>query len=87
MRIRITLRKGELEALLRRLKAAYRAGNLWLVRRIHALLDIILDGKTFAEVAELLGLSEQTIRNYVNSFILKRLDSLKRKRPCGRPRK
>ncbi len=87
MRIRITLRKGELEALLKRLKAAYRAGNLWLVRQIHALLDIILDGKTFAEVAELLGLSEQTIRNYVNSFILKRLDSLKRKRPSGRPAK
>ncbi len=83
MRIRIMLRKGELEALLRHLKAAYRAGNLWLVRQIHALLDIILDRKTFAEVAELLGLSEQTIRNYVNNFILNRLDSLKRKRPSG----
>ncbi len=86
MRLRISLRKGEWKELLRRLKGAYNAGNLRLVRRIDALLHI-LDGKEFAEVAEILGLNEQTIRNYVNSFILKRLDSLGYKRPPGRPAK
>ena len=86
MYIRLSLRKGELEALLKRLQQAYAQGELRLIKRIHALL-YILEGKSVFEVAELLRLSSQTIYNYITAFILQRLESLKYKRPPGRPRK
>jgi transposase len=86
MQIRLSLRKGELEALLERLRQAYAQGQLRLIKRIHALLSII-DGKTVSEVAEAFKLSSQTIYNYISAFILKRLASLVYKRPAGRPRK
>jgi len=86
MHIRLSLRKGELAALLDRLHQAYRRGELRLIKRIHALLSII-DGKTVAEVAAQLKLSSQTIYNYISAFVLKRLESLVYHRPPGRPRK
>ena len=86
MHIRISLRKGELEALLERLRQAYAQGELRLIKRIHALLYII-DSKAVSEVAELLKLSVQTIYNYLSAFVLKRLASLVYQRPPGRPRK
>ena len=86
MQIRISLRKGELDALFERLRQAYARGELRLIKRIHALLSIT-DGKTVSEVAELLNLSLQTVYNYITAFLLKRLESLMYKRPPGRPRK
>lgn len=86
MRIRIRLGKGKLEALFERLQRAYATGQLRLIKRIHALL-YIFEGESVAEVAEILGLSEQTIRNYIKAFILKELNSLVYKRPPGRPPK
>lgn len=86
MHIRLSLRKGELEALLKRLQQAYARGELRLIKRIHALLFII-DGKTVSEVAEMLKLSLQTIYNYLTAFVLERLDSLVYHCPPGRPRK
>ena len=86
MQIRISLRKGELEALYERLRQAYARGELRLIKRIHALLSII-DGKTVSEVAELLNLSLQTVYNYISALLLKRLDSLVYKQPPGRPSK
>ena len=86
MHIRLSLRKGELEALLERLRQAYARGELRLIKRIHALLSII-EGKPVSEVANLLKLSSQGIYNYITAFVLKRLDSLVYKRPPGRPRK
>jgi transposase len=86
MNIRLSLRKGEREALLKRLHQAYARGELRLIKRIHALLYLI-DGKTVAEVADILQLSLQTVYNYITAFLLKRLDSLVYQRPPGRPRK
>ena len=86
MQIRISLRKGELEALLERLRQAYARGELRLIKRIHALLSIV-DGKTVSAVAEMSKMSLQTVYNYISAFLLKRLDSLVYKRPPGRPRK
>jgi transposase len=80
MRIRISLRKGEREALLKRLHQAYKQGEVRLIRRIHALL-YFFEGKTVAEIVELLGLSGQTIYNYLQAFILNRLDSLQGEHP------
>jgi len=86
MQIRISLRKGELEAIYERLRQAYARGELRLIKRIHALLSII-EGKTVSEVAELLNLSLQTVYNYISALLLKRLDSLVYKQPPGRPSK
>jgi transposase len=83
MRIRISLRKGEWEALVKRLQQAYKNGEVRLIRRIQALL-YFFEGKTVAEIVALLGLSVQTIYNYLKAFILNRLDSLVYKRPPGR---
>jgi transposase len=86
MHIRLSLRKGELEGLLKRLQQAYARGELRLIKRIHALLYIV-EGKTVAEVADILKLSLQTIYNYITAFLLERLDSLVYHCPPGRPRK
>jgi transposase len=83
MRIRISLRKGERAALLDRLHQAYQKGEVRLLRRIHALL-YFFEGKTVAEIVEVLDLSVQTIYNYLKAFILNRLDSLVYQRPPGR---
>jgi len=74
------------QALLERLHKAYAKGRQRLIKRIHALLYIIA-GKSVAEVVEILDLSAQTVYNYIKSFLLRKLDSLKYKRPPGRPRK
>ena len=86
MRIRLNLGKDMLNALFERLHRAYAIGQLRLIKRIHALLYVI-EGKPVAEVAEILDLSEQSVRNYVRAFILKGVDSLAYKRPPGRPPK
>ena len=86
MRIRISLENTTMNSLLKRLHQAYAVGNLRLTRRIHALLFIV-DEKTVAQVAEIVNLSEQTVRNYVKAFILKGLSSLTYQRPPGRPPK
>jgi len=86
MNIRLSLRKGEWEALLKRLQQAYARGELRLIKRIHALLYLI-EGKSVSEVVDLLKLSLQTVYNYMTAFVLKRLDSLVYHRPPGRPRK
>jgi len=86
MRIRLSLGKDKRNALLERLHQAYAIGQLRLIKRIHALLYIV-EGKSVTEVAEILNLSEQSIRNYVKAFILKGLSSLIYRRPPGRPPK
>jgi len=72
--------------LYRRLQQAYASGALRLVKRIHALLALAED-MSVQEVAAMLGLGEQTVRDYRNLFLLKHLASLTYKRPPGRPSK
>jgi transposase len=84
MQIRIRLSNGARRALYERLQHAYAAGQLRLIKRIHALLYLI-DGFSVAEVAERLGLGEQTVRDYLCAFLLKGADSLVYQRPSGRP--
>jgi transposase len=86
MRIRIRLTDSSRQAVVARLHSAYQGNQLRLVKRIHALLAIV-EGASVAEVAELLHLGEQTVRDYVCAFIRKGVDSLSYKRPSGRPPK
>jgi len=69
-----------------RLQQAYASGTLRVVKRIHVLLALA-EAMSVQEVAEMSGLGEQTVRDYRNSFLLRRLASLTYKRPSGRPRK
>ena len=86
MNIRLSLRKGELEAILQRLQEAYAKGEVRLIKRIHALLYIV-EGQTVGEVVDILKLSKQTVYNYLKAFILDRLGSLVYQQPPGRPSK
>lgn len=69
-----------------RLQQAYGQGALRVVRRIHALLALA-QSQGVEEVAEMLNLGQQTIRDYRNAFLLKGVSSLVYKRPSGRPSK
>lgn len=86
MNIRIGIENSVRKAILARLKQAYATGALRLIRRIHALLDLAA-GQTVLEVAATLDLGEQTVRDYVRTFLLKGIDSLVYHRPSGRPPK
>jgi transposase len=72
--------------LYRRLQQAYTSGALRLVKRIHALLALGQD-MTVRDVAEMLALGEQTVRDYRNQFLWKGLASLVYQAPPGRPSK
>ena len=74
------------QQLYRRLHQAYACGALRLVKRIHALLAIA-DGLTVSDVANRLALGEQTVRDYLNSFLWRGVASLVYQRPSGRPSK
>jgi hypothetical protein len=56
----------------RRLQQTYARGALRLVKRIHALFALAED-MSVQEVAVMLGLGEQTVRDYRNLSLLKRL--------------
>ena len=72
--------------LYRRLKQAYASGALRLVKRIHTLLALAED-MSIREVAQMLSLGEQTVRDYRNGFLIKGMSSLTYKRPLGLPSK
>jgi transposase len=83
MSIRISLRPKQVEQLIERLHQAYAGNHLRLVKRIHTILYAV-EGRTVTDIAEILGLSEQCVRNYVAAFVLKGLVSLTYQRPSGR---
>ena len=82
--LKLRYSNNTLLALYERLHQAYAKGQLRLIKRIHVLL-YLADGKSVAQVAEILQLSQQTIYNYIKALVLKGLDSLVYKRPPGRP--
>src|SRR5215467_9880088 len=70
--------------LYRRLQQAYSHGDVRVVRRLPALLALA-DNQSVQEVAERLGLGEQTVRDYRNALLLQGIASLGYKRSPGRP--
>ena len=68
--------------LYRRLQQAYVSGALRVVRRIQALLALA-DNQSVQEVAEMLNLGQQTIRDYRNTLLLKSVSSLMYTRPSS----
>jgi transposase len=74
------------QQLYHRLPQAYASGSLRLVKRIHTLLAIT-EGTAVSEVARMLALGEQTVRDYLNAFLGRGVASLVYQRPPGRPAK
>jgi transposase len=70
----------------RRFHRAYACGSLRLVKRIHALLALA-EGTTVHDVAQMLALGEQTVRDYRNQFLWQGVASLVYQRSPGRPSK
>ena len=72
--------------LYRRLPQAYASGSLKLIKRIHVLLALA-QGQSVSDVAEMLALGEQTVRDYRNQYLFKGIASLVSPAPPGRPSK
>ncbi len=86
MAIKIRFSNHLRQQLFSRLQQAYAMGSVRLIKRIHALLYLAED-KSVAQVASILALGEQTIRDYLRNLILRGTASLKYQRPSGRPPK
>src|SRR4029434_10077054 len=78
------LRAFTRKQLYRRLQQAYASGSLQLVTRLHDLLAPS-QGQSVSDVAEMLSLGEQTVRDYRNQYLCKGMASLAYKAPPGRP--
>lgn len=85
MNIRIRISKMLRKELVKQLKKAMGQDSR-LAKRILSILEII-DGVEVETIAERLGLSERSVRDYIKQFLLKGVESLKYKRPPGRPKK
>jgi transposase len=72
--------------LYRRLQQAYASGSLKLIKRLHALLGLA-QGQSVSDVADMLSLGEQTVRDYRNQYLFKGMASLVYQSPPGRPSK
>lgn len=66
------------------LKDAYRMGNRRVVRRITALFSLI-QGRSYVETAEVVGVTRQALYDWVRDLIVHGLESLTYRRSPGRP--
>jgi transposase len=82
--VRIALTGETRKSLAGRLQQAYGNRATRLVRRIHALLWLA-EGKAVAEVAEILAVGEQTVRDWLHAFVLWGEATLPYRLPTGRP--
>ena len=82
--MRMTLVGETRKALIERLQQAYANQATRLIRRIHALLALA-EGKALDEVAETLGVGEQTIRDWLHAFIVQGIARLFYHPRSGRP--
>jgi transposase len=84
--VRIALTNATRKMPGQRLQQAYGDGVSRLVRRIHALLELA-EGASVAEVATLLGVGEQTVRDWLHAFVHRGQASLTYRCPPGGPPK
>jgi transposase len=81
--MRIALTGAPRKMLVGRLQQAYAAHASRLTRRIHALLWLA-EGTTIAEVATVLGVGDQTGRDWLHAFVQRGAASLAYQSPPGR---
>lgn len=68
------------------LQQAQNNGNIRMAKRIMAVIGVA-DGTLYSIIAATLNVSEESIRLWVNAFLLKGVDGLKSKKPPGKPPK
>jgi transposase len=84
--IKIALTGATRKTLIARLQDAYASHTTRLVRRIHALIALA-DGTAVSEIACLLAVGEQTIRDWLHAFLVRGVASLVYRPREGRPPK
>ncbi len=84
MNVRITIGKETAKQIEQRETAAKRNGDYRLLRRITG-LRMIESGMAIIVIATLLGVAEQTIRNWLHDFLQAGAASLSYRKPPGRP--
>ncbi|MEJ2210529.1 MAG: IS630 family transposase [Anaerolineae bacterium] len=83
MNISIRFTTQTVKMLIGRLQHAYRVGDLRLVRRVSALLDLSR-GTTAAQVAEIYSVSRQAVYDWLKALMCRGESSLIYRRPAGR---
>ncbi len=86
MTLTITFCRQTVKTLNQHLHAAFRAGNLPLIKRISALL-MLADKHPIATIIERLGVGRSTVYAWLHAFVLDRFASLHVRKPSGRPAK
>jgi transposase len=86
MDIRLALHYKTRQALIRRSQDAFALGDMRLAKRIEAILYVAA-GDSLELVSGRLRLCTQSVRNYVNAFLLQGWDSLTYRSSPGRPAK
>lgn len=81
--IKIRFTQATMTVLIEALHRAYATGNLRLVKRISALLDVAKD-EAIPDIAEKYGVARQTVYRWIAEFLLEGTDSLKYEKSSGR---
>ncbi len=87
MNIRIQFSRQTVNAMQERLQAAYRRGDVQLVRRISALLGHIVGGETIETLSVRWGFSVATFYHWLMELLVKGVQSLVYRQGSGRPAK
>jgi transposase len=81
--IKIRFTPATTTVLIEALHHAYATGNLRVVKRISALLDVVKD-EASKDIAKKYGVARQTVHRWVAEFLSEGFDSLKYEKPAGR---
>lgn len=86
MRARITASKPMIKKLQEKVSLAYDRGDLQALRRAQGILGV-LRGDRYEDIAQIVGVTVETIRLWIKSFLVDGFNSLKFKKTRGRPPK
>lgn len=86
MDLTITFCRQTVKTLDQHVQAAFRTGNLPLIKRISALL-MLADQHPIATIVKRLGVGRSTVYTWLQAFVLDRFASLHVRKPAGRPAK
>ena len=86
MRARIKASKPMITKLQEKISLAYDRGDLQAFRRAQGILGV-LRGDRYEDIAQIVGVTVETIRLWIKSFLVDGLNSLKFKKTRGRPPK
>jgi len=76
MNFRIRYNRKKIKELISALQKAYQLGDIHVIKRVSAMLRIH-EGKSISETAQTLGVSYQTVYNWLKDYLLKGADSFK----------